>query len=172
MVQSLNNEITPHDQGDLGGVVARIAGTISDDRFPTGDRASLRRMHPDQPPPMKFCGFAVRHLPEGWEGRLKDWMTLVAGIALMAPNAHRSKTGLGKALANAKFSELRLERLLAARGDLKRILLLGTSRFLAAKGEPFNWKEGAQLLMTEDPQKREWINFRIARDFYSAIREE
>lgn len=155
----------------LPSVIGRIAQVISSDRFPTGDRAALRRMTPGQPLPLVFYRFALQHLPEGWdhsEERVLDWVTLVAGIALMSPNAHRGDRPLGKVLAETGYSEARLERLLAAEGNVRRILLLRAARFLAAKGSPCNWVDAAQLLLTRDPQKREQVNRRVARDFYQS----
>jgi len=120
---------------------------------------------------MVFYRFALQHLPEGWdhsEERMLDWVTLVAGIALMSPNAHRVDRPLGKVLAETGYSEARLERLLAAEGNVRRILLLRAARFLAAKGSPCSWIDAAQLLLTRDPQKREQVNRRVARDFYQS----
>lgn len=158
-------------EAKLSSHIAQIAGVISGDRFPTGQRAALRRMIPNQPPPLAFYRFALRYLPEQWESgpeSSKDWVTLVAGIALMSPNAHRPDKRLGVVLAEAHFSEARLERLLSAEGDTRRILLLRAARFLAAKSSPCNWVDAAHFLLTRDTDKRENLHRRIARDFYSA----
>lgn len=149
--------------------IGQIASVIGSDRFPTGERAALRRMSPNQLLPLPFYRFALRHLPEGWDRNpqvRKDWVTVVAGIALMSPNAHRPDKGLGKALAETGYSEARLERLLAAEGDTRRVLLLRAARFLAAKSTPCNWVDAALLLLTQDPEKRDAVHTRIARDFY------
>ncbi|RLC19737.1 MAG: type I-E CRISPR-associated protein Cse2/CasB [Deltaproteobacteria bacterium] len=151
----------------LGSHVARIAGVLASDGFPTADRASLRRMAPGQPPPLAFYRFAIRYLPEGWEHALPDWITLVASMALMAPGIHRPDRGLGKALAESGYSEARLERLLAAEGDTLRSLLMRAARFLASKSAPFNWNDGARMILTRDNHRRERIRLRVARDFYS-----
>lgn len=156
------------DQG-LPSIISRIAQVIGGDRFPTGERAALRRMIPGQPPPLAFYRFALRYLPEGWDrgqSLHRDWVTLVAGIALMSPGAHRPDRSLGTALAEAGYADARLERLIAADGDIRRILLLRAARFLAAKGSSCNWVDGAQLLLTRDPEKREQVHMRIAKDFY------
>jgi CRISPR system Cascade subunit CasB len=139
---------------------------MSSDSFATADRAALRRMAPEQPPPLVFYRFGVRYLPDGWERTLDDWVTLVAALAIMAPHAFRPDRGLGQALAEATYSEARLERLLAAQGQTRRILLLRAARFLAAKSAPCNWTDGAQLLFSRAPDVYEAICLRIARDFY------
>ncbi len=150
----------------LESTIGHVAGVIGSEGFPTGERAALRRISPSHPPPLAFYRFALRHLGEGWETRLADWMTLVAGIALMSPNAHRPDRGLGRALAESGYAEARLERLLASEGSTRRTLLLRTARFLAAKGGPCNWSEVAQLLLSREPEKRERINRRIAQDYF------
>lgn len=150
----------------LASSVAHIAGVLASAQFPTGDRATLRRISLDQPIPLTFYRFAFRHLPDGWERQLSNWVTLVAGMAIMSPKIHRPDVGLGKALAQAGFSEARLERLLAAQGDTRRILMLRVARFAAAKNTVFNWTDGARLLLTTDNKRREQLHLRIARDFY------
>jgi CRISPR system Cascade subunit CasB len=160
------------EQPTLAAAIGRAAGTICSDGFPTGDRAKLRRMAPGQPLPLVFTRFALAHLPEGWERQPDDWAALLAGIAIMAPHAHRPRHGLGRALAEAGYSEARLERLLDADGETRRTLLLRAVRFLAAKGAPFDWHDAAQLLLTRDDSKRDRINQRMALDFFSNLKSE
>lgn len=152
----------------LASRIGHIARVLAGERFPSGERAALRRMSPGLSPPLAFHRFTLHHLPDGWERHEADWVTVVAGIALMAPHAHRADQPLGRALAEAGYSEARLERLLAADGKTRRTLLLRAGRFLAAKAAPFNWTEAAQLLLTsdQDQTKREKLHRRIARDFY------
>lgn len=152
--------------------VGKIAGIIGSDRFPTGERAALRRMSPGFPLPLSFYRFAINYLPEEWEHAADDWVTLVAGIALMVPNAYNPRVGFGGALADAGYSEYRLERLLAADQETQRVLFLRAVRFLAAKSKPFNWTEGARFLLARDGRKREALNIRIAKDFYSKVEKE
>lgn len=157
----------------LASRIGRIAAVLAREDFPTGERAALRRMRPGTPLPLVFYRFALRHLPENWERRASDWITIVAGIALMAPNAHRGDRPLGRVLAEAGYAEARLERLLAARADTRQTLLLRLARFLTAKGEAFNWTDAAQLLLTSDQdyEKRERLYRRIARDYFYHTKE-
>ncbi|HQD79736.1 MAG TPA: type I-E CRISPR-associated protein Cse2/CasB [Bacillota bacterium] len=159
-------------EGTLEQQVGRIAGILSSERFPTGERAALRRMNPGHPLPLSFYRFAFSYLPPGWEKAIDDWTTLVAGIALMSPNAYSPQVGFGAALADAEYSESRLERLLAAEYEVRRTLFLRAIRFLAAKSKPFNWAEGARFLLTESKSKREMLNLSIARDFYRKADKE
>lgn len=162
----------PAPEETLQQLMGKIAGIICSDKFPTGERAALRRMAPGHPLPLSFYRFAFRHLPPGWEHATADWTTLVAGIALMSPSAYTPRTGFGAALAEAGYSELRLERLLSAEYDVRRTLFLRAIRFLSAKSKPFNWTEGARFLLTRSEGKQENLNLQIARDFYSKINKE
>jgi CRISPR system Cascade subunit CasB len=151
----------------LWGKIARLAGVLSGEHFPTGDRAALKRMAPDQPPPLAFYRLAFRELPEGWEYRRSAWQTLVAGMALRSgrDNPHNQKRPLGQTLAQLSYSEARLERLLAAEGDTLHTLLLRAARFLAAKNESVDWTDCARLLLTAD-DRHEQIRRKIAADYY------
>lgn len=156
--------------------IGHIAGVLASPGFPTGDRAALRRMSPEQPLPLTFYRFAIRHIPKEWDRGPKnerDWATVIAGMAIMSPNAHRPDVGFGRALGETGFSEARLERLLQSTGNTRRTLLLRAARFLAAKGKAGNWVDGAWFLLIPDHdlKRREEINRKIARDFY-AITEQ
>lgn len=161
----------PKHEESLAGIIGRIAALIGSDRFSTGERAALRRTAPGQLLTLAFLRFAHRHLPEHWDhsrDTMNDWVTIVAGIALMTPNAHRPDQGLGRALAETGYAESRLERLLASQGHARRVLLLRAARFLAAKNSAINWVEAAQLLLTRDPDRQEALHRRIAGDYFSA----
>lgn len=154
----------------LASKIAHIAGTIGSEHFPTGDRAVLRRMNPSgrSPLPLAFYRFASHHL-EDWHYAPNDWVAIVAGIAIMSPGAYDPSRSLGKVLAETRYSEARLERLLASEGNTRRTLLLRAARFLATKNMAFNWTDAAQLLLTTEPEKLERLHRRIAHDFYSSI---
>lgn len=144
--------------------IGRLAALLGSADYPTGERAMLKRMAPGNPPPLAFYRFAYRHLPAGWERQRDAWMTLVAGLALMGVGGHRPDRKVGQVLAETKYSEARLERLLAAEGDTLLTLLLRAVRFLAAKGQAVNWLDFAYLLgLAGDPER---ARMDIARAFY------
>lgn len=160
------------EASNLPSQIGRIAAAIAADHFPTGQRAALRRMSPGEPLPLAFLRFALRVLPDGWdrtEASREDWSTIVAGIALMSPGAHQPNVRLGAVLAEAGFSEARLERLLASRGSVRRLLLLRAARFLAAKNKAANWNEAARMLLTRDEDRLEELHLYIASHFYRAV---
>lgn len=153
----------------LGSLIARIAGTIGADHFPTAERAALKRLAPDQPPGLAFFRFWPRYLGRDapHDDQVRDWSVILAGIALMGRNAHNSGRRFGTVLAENRYSEGRLERLLGTDdADVRRVLLLRAARFLAAKGKPFDWLGAASWLLASD-EKREDAARRIARDFYA-----
>lgn len=156
----------------LASTIGRIASVIGAEGFPTGERAAFRRMSLTKPLPLPFFRFAIRHLGDNWDANaaaIKDWTTIVAGVAIMSPTAHRLDLSLGTALGKEGYSEARLERLLSAEADVRRTLLLRAARFLAAKASPCNWVECAQLLrLGDDSDYRENLHRRIAADFYKA----
>ncbi len=151
---------------ELASTVARLAGLLASENFPTFERAALKRMVPGQAPPVVFYRLAFHHLPQGWERQEASWQTILAGMAMMAPQIHRPDRPLGQVLAETDYSEARLERLLRAEGEVLSTLFLRLCRFLAAKAQPFNWCEAASLLLVREHDKRERINLKIARDFY------
>lgn len=155
----------------LSSSVAKAARIICSDGFPTGDRAKLRRMSPGEIAPAAFYRFAFRHLPEGWERSQSEWMTVVAGIAIMAPTAHSGSAAAGTVLGESGYSEKRFERLLAAEDEVLQILLLRAARFLSAKGQTIDWAQLTQLLLSKEPEKADAFRMKIAKDYYRTVRE-
>ena len=158
----------------IDSIIEHIASTIAGDHFPNGDRAALRRLGSDSPPSLAFYRFAFKHLPDNWEGNREAWQTLVAGIALMCSKSHtkphRRDRPVGQVLAEAGYSEKRLERLLAAEGETLHTLLLRAVRFLAAKNETCNWVHFAYLLSIYTKDK-ETARLTIARYYYKFLKD-
>jgi CRISPR system Cascade subunit CasB len=163
-------ERTPNaDYGEeLGRTIGKLAALLAAPHFPGGDRASLKRWAPGAPPPLSFYRLWLRHLGAELpaECQTPAWMAVAWGLSYMGAGAHVPQRGLGRALAEGQFYEARLERLLAAPAGLRLDLFNSAVRFLAAKGEGFDWTDGAAFLLTTDPEKRERMNRRIAADFY------
>lgn len=156
-------------EGNLGSDVGRLAGLLASPHYPSGDRAALKRHAPGQPVPLAFYRLWLRHLGTDLPGPAQTgaWALLAWGLALSGAGAHRPDRSFGRALAEARCSEMRLERLLAAGDDLSRERLLAALvRLLATKGEAFDWTQVARLLLTRDVERREAVHRRIATDFY------
>lgn len=159
-------EKAPGATQSLATEIGHITGVIASDNFPTSDRAILKRMDLNRMPPLAFYRFAFRHLPDNWQAERRTWQTLLTGMALMSPRIHRPDLPLGKALAENRYSEARLERLLSAEGELLLTLCLRAVRFLASKKLAVNWLDIANLLLSRAAEKQEAVRMRIAGEFY------
>jgi len=162
-------ETKAHQGQSLGTTLARLAAVLESDQFSTGERARLKRVSIDAPPSLSFYRFALTYLPEKWDASIeqeRNWMTVVAGMAMMSPLIHDPNRRLGTVLAENRYSEARLERLLAAEGNILRFLVLRLTRFLAAKNTPVNWLDIATLLFMSQTEDQERVRKRIASDFY------
>jgi CRISPR system Cascade subunit CasB len=161
------------DSIHLANLIGKISRIISGDDFPNGDRARLRRMNPGTTqPPNAFYRFAFAHLPEGWERSSCEWEVTIAGLAIMHPFMHDVHVQTGKALAESMYSEQRLERILAAEGDVLYTLILRLARYMSAKAQAINWAELARLLFCKESQLADRARLKIARDYFRATREQ
>ncbi|GIX30348.1 MAG: hypothetical protein KatS3mg124_0820 [Porticoccaceae bacterium] len=163
---------TPQDT--LATRIGRLASVIGHTHYPAGDRAALRRWAPGQTPPLAFYRLWLRHLRDELpnESQTEAWMTLAWGLAVCGADSHDPKRPLGQALAESLFSEGRLEQLLSAPEGVRTHLFMRAVRFLAAKGERFDWCDAAQFLLTHDSDKRERIHRRIAATFYRHLPQD
>lgn len=164
--------------------VPALAALLASAGISNGERAALKRMALDGPAPLALHRLLMAHVDDAWQGErwLADWRAVVCALAIQRDGGYNPATPFGHALAEARFAESRLERLLSARGDTSasgdtlRALALRAARQVAAKGIACDWRTFAELLFTHDSEYRERINTRIARDFYrtlqSANREE
>lgn len=153
----------------LASRVNRLAKLLGAEHYPGSDRAALKRYAPGQPVPLAFYRLWLRHLATDppQEEATPAWMLLAWGLASSGPASHRQGRPLGQCLAESSYSEARLERLLAASDDDMRVALTSSMlRFIAAKGEAFDWVQLAQLLLTRDEDARERLHRRIATDYY------
>ncbi|RLJ19805.1 type I-E CRISPR-associated protein Cse2/CasB [bacterium endosymbiont of Escarpia laminata] len=168
-MQNSQPEVVEKTPESLASIIGRISGLIASEHFPNSDRAALKRMNPKKEPPLSFYRFAFRHLSQNWQTQRKAWQAVLNGMALMSPHIHRPDQPLGKVLAEERYSEARLERLLGAGDEIQRTLILRAVRFLAAKKQAVNWVDIAYLLLTHEPDKRENLHMNIARHYYQNL---
>jgi len=152
--------------------VPALAAVIKAEHFPTGERAALKRMALDGPAPLAFHRFMLRHVDSHWQSEswTLEWRTLICALTIQRDGGFDPSKPLGQALAEAGFSEHRLERLLAATGETMRSLALRAARQLAAKGISTDWRQLAVLLFSRNPEIREAVNRRLARDYYRTVK--
>ena len=170
-----------------GGTAARIAGRLAREDFPRGDLAALRRMSPGSgQDAVAFWRLAARYELLDAPAVERKWALIIHGIALMTPtaapdragsSAHDPQTSVGSALFGSGssgeaglYSELRLNRLLTARGDVLQVLLARMFRMLGSGGVAFDWREMARLILLDgfDQAGAERARQRIARDYFRA----
>lgn len=159
-----------HDYKHPADLVPRLCAVIHSEGFPNGTRARLKRMVIGGPTPLAYHRFAIKHIPERWQGahQALAWRTLIGAIAGQHQNPHTPETSFGRSLANCGYSENRLESLLAAEGRVLATLALRATMRLGVQRARCNWRDVAWLLFATHTDSRERINRRIASDFYRA----
>ena len=180
-----------------GEIAVRFANRLANPNLISrGDLADLRRMDPDAPDAAVVWQLLSRYeqLDNLDPVRESQWGLILHGIALMTPtagrelhvasdsyrpSAHNPTLPIGQALyqggdANRGekgfYSESRLNRLLTAREGMFRALAARAFRMLGRAGQPFNWRDMANLILNEDKERGEEIRRRIARSYYQTQR--
>jgi CRISPR type I-E-associated protein CasB/Cse2 len=150
--------------------VLAFAGLLASQHFSPGDRAELRRLEPDDFNRTAFWRLLVGHVPEdlrSTEAAEARWAMLLHGMALMAPQHHRSGRSVGRALAEAGLPEPRLEQLVRARGPQQWPALRRLCQFLAARAAPIDWADFSTFILADNEDKAEEQRRRLARDYYA-----
>jgi len=166
--------MTNPEQRTPAAHVPKLAALLSSAGISNGERAAFKRMALNGPTPLALHRLLLTHVDEDWQGEywLSDWRTLICALAIQRGGEHggyQPDTSLGKALAQASFSEMRFERLLATSGDTLRALSLRAARQVATKSIACDWRMLASLLFARNPEHRERVNMTIARDFYHTL---
>lgn len=157
-----------------GGAMVSISGQVR--YLSTGDRAALRRMYLTRS--RAVDGVVVKLLlgaklsPRDYQSDYDRWK-LIAHVAATlsgtgAVQAHAAGRRLGAALHAAGYSENRLLRLTAARGQALIDQVVRAVHMLAQGGQaPVNlWT--LYHLVGNDPVQAEAARLRIAQDYYAA----
>lgn len=155
------------------GHIVRIAKTLAGAGYPRGALASLRRGGPDtvmhQPAfhrltvPLDDAAFAH-------DGALR-WATVIQGLALLtSAGTAPAREGAGEMLAHAGYSEQRLARLLASRGEALRDQVLLACRFLRGRGAVGVPTALFDLVLAgERSSSQERLRLSIARGYYRVV---
>lgn len=155
--------------------VASIAAQIA--KLSTGDRAALRRIYLTKGHEADGVVIGLLHradvaIPTQVEA-FAPWRLLAHVAALLSGTAgdqpHAPGRRLGSALQAAGYSENRLLRLTAARGDALTGQIIRAARVLAQGGQaPVNLWPLFQLA-GRHPDTAEQARLRIAQDYYAAV---
>jgi CRISPR system Cascade subunit CasB len=95
----------------------------------------------------------------------RRWASALNALALLN-ELHAPMVRLGRALAEASFSELRFSQLLRAREEQLEAQVRRAARLLASKGSRVDVTGFLDLLLSQDAPYAEQIRRRIARDFF------
>ncbi len=147
--------------------IPKLASVLKADYFPKGDRAALKRMALDGPAPMAFHKFVVTYVTPAFQDDPR-WRPILCALAIQRDGGFNPALPFGVALADVRFSEHRLERLLAATDETLQALGLRAARQIAAKGVACDWRQFADLIFSGSDA----IRSRIARDFYKTLNKQ
>jgi CRISPR system Cascade subunit CasB len=159
-------------------IIGGIGKALANPSFPHSERASLRRYGCSNNAAGEAAAF---RLLIGFGARLetmratemRGWLWLIHCMSILSganrdPHSSANEARPGHVLQRAGYSELRLSRLLDARGDACNTLLERAIRWATRLGEPMNWSKVAPLLLSRDPESSWAENARLAisRDFF------
>lgn len=160
---------------DLGKAVGRIAAMMNQDgRMSTGEMAELRRISADEPftPALwrTLLALDLNAHPQWMKPATRErrWAVLLMTMTL-APQLHQFEISLGRALADAGWSELRFVQLMRARDTQLAQHLRRVAQYLAGKNQQANWTDIALLLFYQSGEAAENIRLKIARNYYHAL---
>ncbi len=158
------------DTPTLSSVVGSMAFQI-EHRFGAGDVANLRRASGAWSP--AFWRLLFECVPEKWRttsSQESRWATVAAMLATCV-GLHVPQSRAGQALAEAGWSELRLVRLLEARGDQLEPMIRQVAQYLASKQQRCNFTDIAALVIYQDDAKpaAEDARMAVARNYYRAL---
>lgn len=164
----------PATETERKDAAASISGHIS--VLTTGDHALLRRMYLTGKPAAEGVVIKLLHHagvePSTYDADYPAWRLLAHAAALLSGTGkkvpHDRRKSLGGALHDAGYSENRLLRLTAARGERLHDLIVLAVRMLAQAGQvPVNLWTLLDLARC-DRAKAEAARLRIAQDYYRA----
>ncbi len=168
----------PKESLTLRQSVNKAAGLLASEALSNGDRAALRRISPDKPftPALWKVLYRLKRAGApvgiGSETREHRWATLLMGMAFcISPhsNLHDYHVPLGRALAEAGWSELRFVQLLRAEGKALDVHVRRVAQYLASKSQKANWAHVADLLFNQSNEWAEKTRLSISRSYYGAL---
>lgn len=155
---------------NLDTVVGKIASMMQPGQgfLGTGELAELRRISPEQPFTPSLWRILLSLNVDASETDERKWASLLMSMAICA-GLHDYKTSLGKALAEAGWSDLRFAQLMKARGKALELQLRRVAQFLASKNQKANWADIRKLIFYQNGDWAEEHRIRIARNYYKTL---
>ena len=178
-------EVRPPEEVSLEAKIGHLSACLP--HLSTGDRARLRRapLEAGDAGAPAFWKLAA-HEKYGFAAT-PEWAAIVQAMAILTPSGddnpegpHNPSNRFGKALcdggnaswgqggsdARPVLSELRLAKMLAAKGELRRELVVRAAKIIAKSGTPVNCADMARFIRDErshEPARR------IARHYYARL---
>ena len=158
----------------LRDVIHKLAGQLGQPHFSSGDLAQLRRLDVRRghaATDSAFWRIVARDLdPLGLfddrdELELRRWMAVLQGLATIH-GEHSQGARLGRSLAEAKISEVRVVRLLRAQGDTLLALIRPLAHQLRSSRKAVDWADVADLIFSDGKSFADQTRRGIASDFY------
>jgi len=154
-------------------VVGKVAHAIEHQLGP-GDVAALRRLSPGDPAAPALWKLLLTCVPQSWaagpdrDEKERRWAALFTGMA-HAAGLHDPAVPMGRALAEAGWSELRFVRLLRDRDEGLAERVRRLAQYLASKSQRADWTGVANLLLDQDGEWAERHRRDLARDYYRTL---
>ncbi len=147
-------------------LIARLAGELGRDDFPTGDHAALRRMDPRAPGRSAIALHKLMVKTGVAEQGQRRWALVIHCLAL-ARGRHKNgreapRFRAGAVLQQINVSEQRLNQLLAADEEVLFDLLPALARRLDSNGAAIDWTELALLILQTASDKADNVRLAIA----------
>ncbi len=154
-------------------VVKPVEGAVAKLRHMSpGDLAALRKIDPHDLHQPAFWKLSTGVLQEALPAddrfraeRERQWAVI---LAVAANGLHKASVRLGTAMARAEIAEVRLTRLLRARGEQLPDAVRTLAHQIATAGVSFDLADLAWLVLSEGQADEERARQQIARDYYRA----
>jgi len=146
-----------------------------DHRINNGDVASLRRLDPSDPfSPAVWKVLSIvlddEEAQRMSEERERRWAVIIGAMAQGPPHAYGMP--LGTSLAAHNWSEVRLVRLLEARGQQLFDHVRRMAQYLRSKGATANYGDLARLILFQEGDAATGIRHRIAKHYYRQLHRQ
>jgi len=167
-IETAETSVAVQEPRALDSAVGVIAASIKQGLSP-GDLSALRRVgRRNWGVPAYWRVVNNVLVPRGLVVSERDeahWAVVLSALALLG-GQHEYGMSFGRALAVARVSDSRVERLLRAHGDALLDLVRPLAHQLASSGVRFNQVILADLIISDGTVREDKVRRSIARDFY------
>ena len=168
MPEEDTSDDAPPASGGLASVVGYLVTML--DKNGNGERAELRRAHPEQPySPTLWRLLVGREELRGVSDEDAMKWGVFLGALSHGYNLHDPGVSFGQALYDSGYSEVRLTKLLRASAEQLPTEVRSATQFVCSKQTRLNWTDVARLLFyAPDSEAGQRTRRYAARNYYSA----